>query len=482
MVTDVPATDAPATGGAATEARPEDRPGSHHQAQRPPGPPGEQVDQPEPVRQAGTEDAAEPPPTVLIRMADAGDVYVSWRWTHALSASGVSRVPKAAADGALDALEAALPGAATPRLTAALTSGAFSTYDSELALAERLSRTFLPYGLAQQLHELWTRGVRPLLRIQPSPRTARLPWELLAPDPGLRLLDIADLGLLAPTSVTHAPGRAVSSWSATRRLPVVAVLDPRVPGFRADSALGSVLGRPSAQTPLARQIAGYAQNGRLRPDAGGDPAAMFRRSDVDREWLSVTLRAGASRLLYVGHVTAAAPESGQSENAQLHLACGADSVGFAPPIRAHRPLSAKDLLLGTHSLAQSPESGAARWPVPSRVALIACESGGDMRFGEALGLATAMVHGGAELVTTTRWALPTDLAFHRLAGAPSQARPLHDAVCAIDAAHEEHEAVRALNDWQRTRLDAWRTARTVEHSPVLWGAFATIGATLSGLG
>ena len=33
----------------------------------------------------------------------------------------------------------------------------------------------------------------------------------------------------------------------------------------------------------------------------------------------------------------------------MHLACTADAVGLAEPSRTHRPLSAKDLLLGTHA-------------------------------------------------------------------------------------------------------------------------------------
>ncbi|MEV7679479.1 hypothetical protein AB0O64_13105 [Streptomyces sp. NPDC088341] len=450
-------------------------------------------------------------PTALVRMADAGDLYISWRWTHDLTATGVGIVPRAELTTALTALAAALPGEA---LGHALTSGAFASYDTELALAELLSRTFLPYGLAKQLHELYERGIRPHLRLQPSPRVAQVPWELLAPDPAVRLVEIADISLLAPVSIAHAPARPSRTWAATRHLPVVGVLDPRVPGFRADSALGSVLGRMTADAPVARMVAGYLARERWRP-AVQDPVEAFRRTDLDREWLGAALRegAGASRLLYVGHVTAAAPESGQSENAQLHLACSAETAGFAPTVRAHRPLSAKDLLLGTYGLdagaGTGTETGAeagteaavgtgsktgagtesgtrartgdtrartggSRWPIPSRVALIACESGGDLRFGEALGLATAMIHGGAETVTAGRWTLPTDLAFHRIAGADPAARPLQDAIRAIDAAHEREDAVVAHGDWQRERLAAWREHRTVEHSPVLWGAFATI--------
>ncbi|MFI6699705.1 CHAT domain-containing protein [Streptomyces sp. NPDC050509] len=415
-------------------------------------------------------------PTALVRMADAGDLYISWRWTHDLAATGIGIVPRAQLTAAITALNDALPGAGADPLRRALTDGAFASYGSELALAEELSRTFLPYGLAQHLYELYRRGVRPHLRIQPSPRVAQVPWELLAPDPDVRLVEIADISLLAPASVVHAAGRPVRPWAGSRHLPVVGVLDPRVPGFRADSALGSVLGRMTAGDPVAELVAGYVAQRRWRPEVA-DPVEAFRRTDVDREWLGAVLGAGASRLLYVGHVTAAAPATGQSEDAQLHLACGADAVGFAPPVRAHRPLSAKDLLLGTHGLPDADPAdtpGRARWPIPSRVALIACESGGDLRFGEALGLATAMVHGGAETVTTGRWTLPTDLAFHRIAGAAPASRPLQDAVRAIDAAHEADDAVLAHGDWQRERLAAWRALRTVEHSPVLWGAFATL--------
>jgi hypothetical protein len=360
----------------------------------------------------------------------------------------------------------------------ALSTGEFSDYDSEHTLGQHLSRVLLPQRLAEQLHDLYTRGMRPHIRLQPAPRVAQVPWELLAPDPCLRLLDIADLSQLAPAGLVRAPGRTARTWAATRDLPVVAVLDPRIPGFRADSALGSVLGRMSARAPLGERVERYLRRDRLRP-AVSDPVEAFRRDDLDRTWLSRTLRAGASRLLYVGHVTAAAPESGRSENARLHLACSAETTGFAPPERTHRPLSAKDLILGTHTLGGEPLAGPDLWPIPSRVALIACESGGDLRFGETLGLLAAMINGGAELVTAGRWALPTDLAFARFAGAGADVRPLQETVCAIDAAHEQADPVAALMRWQRERLAAWRDNRSVCDSPLLWAAFTTIDTARS---
>ncbi|MFI9405404.1 CHAT domain-containing protein [Nocardia sp. NPDC052316] len=413
-------------------------------------------------------------PTVIVRMADAGDVYMSWRWAGDSAPRGAAMLPGEPVLHAVRRLADALPHPAEPGgLERSMTTGAFAAHDTEYLVAQALSRALLPQGLAAQLYELYQRGIRPHIRLQPSPRVAQVPWELIAPGPEVRLIDIADVSLLAPAGLVHAPQRTARRWTETQHAPVVALLDPRIPGFRADSTLGSVLGRMAAQAPLAERFAEYAVQDRLLP-AVVDPTEVFRRTDIDRSWLSKALRGGASRLIYVGHVTAAPPESGQSEDAELHLPCTADTLGFAVPNRTHRPLSAKDFLLGTHTLLAEPTDGRELWPIPSRVALIACESGGDMRFTEALGLTAAMINNGAELVTASRWPLPTDLAFHRIAGAPAHAHPLQDAICAIDAAHEQPDPVTALAHWQRERLQAWRTERTIEHSPLLWSAFATL--------
>lgn len=413
-------------------------------------------------------------PTAIVRMADAGAVYISWRWADDVLSGGVGVVPEADVVEAIRELTAALPNPSAPdSLERTLTLGALGRYDAEAELAQLLSRTFLPYALAAQLHDLMANGVRPHVRIQPSPRTAQVPWELIAPDPDVRLVEIADVSLLPPVSVTQAPGRQTRDWASTKHLPIVAVLDPKVPGFRADSILGSVLGRPDSAMPVAVRMATHAEAGRLRP-AVTDPIAAFRRSDVDRDWLGEVLRAGAGRLLYIGHVTAALPESGQSELAELHLACTDSTTGFAQATRSHRPLSARDLLLGTYTIDANPVAGQELWPMPSRVALIACESGGDGRFSEALGLVSALIRNGAELVTASRWSLPTDLAFTKLAGAASGARPLQEAICAIDAAHDDEDPVRSLGSWQRERLAVWRELRTPEVSPILWGAIATV--------
>src|SRR5690606_39921978 len=119
-------------------------------------------------------------------------------------------------------------------------------------------------------------------------------WDALAAEPGLRLFDVADLGRRPPARVVRTPARSARAWSTDRQLPVVAILDPRVPGFRADSALGSVLGRVSTPTPLTGHLSQHLTGGRLRPEAD-DAFQLLRRPDLDRARPSNTLRDGASR-------------------------------------------------------------------------------------------------------------------------------------------------------------------------------------------
>ncbi|MFJ9020748.1 hypothetical protein ACIRPU_12285 [Streptomyces sp. NPDC102259] len=157
------------------------------------------------------------------------------------------------------------------------------------------------------------------------------------------------------------------------------------------------------------------------------------------------------------------------------------AVSASPGLSAHRVRgvvrSAEthvDLLLGTLPLCADGEPGARIWPAPRRVALIGCESGGDPRFAESFGLATAVIHNGPELVTATRWVLPTNLAFHRLAGLSASVRPLSEAIVAVDGVHEHRDPVHALGRRQREQLDHWRAGGRIEHSPLLWAAMTCI--------
>ncbi|NUP29684.1 MAG: hypothetical protein HOQ44_23910, partial [Nocardia sp.] len=98
-------------------------------------------------------------PTVLVRMADAGDVYVSWRWLGDDPASGVTALPGTEIDRVVGELAAALPDPNIPGgLERSLTTAALATADSEYLLARDLSRALLPHDLADQLYSLHRQG------------------------------------------------------------------------------------------------------------------------------------------------------------------------------------------------------------------------------------------------------------------------------------------------------------------------------------
>ncbi|MEU6357646.1 hypothetical protein ABZ896_51540 [Streptomyces sp. NPDC047072] len=473
-------------------------------------------------------------PVVQVRLADAGDLFMTWTWAGGARGFGTGHGPAAEVEEAVRELAAALPGAGegAAGMRRAFASGALADHRAERRLARTLGEALWPQGLTAQIRQVSERAGRPLVRIQPSPRVAQVPWELLAVDAeDTRLLDLADVVTTAPTSLRRQAGHgrpgtgepAVVSERATvsgqtahpqpaddsrqtahpqpadvsartdasaqaptsgpevpspppasaPAAPVVLVLDPRIPGFRADSPLGSVLGPPGSDPELLSLVRARLDAGPVEPPLA-TPAEAFRRTDLDRDWLGAVLRKGARRLLYVGHVSGAPVEGGQSEDGALHLSCGEEAVGLAEPVRTHRPLSAKDLLLGTLPLRGDGEPGARIWPAPPRVALIGCESGGDLRFAESFGLATAMLHNGADLVTATRWPLPTSLAFHTLAGVPESVRPLTEAIVAVDTAHEDPDPVRRLAEWQRDQLARWRAGGTPAHSPLLWAALTSL--------
>ncbi|MER7922485.1 hypothetical protein ABTY96_05010 [Streptomyces sp. NPDC096057] len=415
-------------------------------------------------------------PVVQVRLADAGDLFMTWTWAGGARGFGTGHGPGAEVDQAVRELADALPGAGdgAEGMRRAFDTGALTERGRERGLARALAEALWPEQLTAQLRQVAERAGRPLVRIQPSPRVAQVPWELLAVDAGtdVRLIDLADVVTTAPASLrprTPATGRPRGADAG----PVVLVLDPRVPGFRADSALGSVLGPPGSDPELSALVRTRLDAGPVVPSVTA-PAEAFRRTDLDRDWLSDVLREGARRLLYVGHVSGAPVEGGQSEDGALHLCCAAGATGLAEPVRTHRPLSAKDLLLGSLPLRADGEPGARIWPAPPRVALIGCESGGDLRFAESFGLATAMLHNGAELVTATRWVLPTSFAFHRLAQLPESVRPLTEAIVAVDTAHEHEDPVLSLGGWQREQLDRWRAEGRIEHAPLLWAAMTSI--------
>ena len=161
--------------------------------------------------------------------------------------------------------------------------------------------------------------------------------------------------------------------------------------------------------------------------------------------------------MFVGHASAADRAHGYADRAAIHLACTSAVPGAAEPVGDHRPLLAADLM-------------SAQLPMPPRVALLACGSGGDYQFDEATGLVAAMVLCGSELVTATLWSLPTTAGYRRFTSAIGD--PMAEVVIAVDEAHDADEAALAVNRWQRAQMRRWRDGDTGA-SPLYWAALAT---------
>lgn len=440
-------------------------------------------------------------PTLVLRYADVGiATYASLRIVGqpAKTVNWVVEEPILLA--AIQELTDALPEphdteSRRDAIERALARGPFAAPESELTLAYILGVLLIGQAGWQLLTEC-VASPRPVLFVSPSARLARVPWGLLAlpksgpskeelvrarqdaitasgrvaaripwqladiheHTDGHRLMELVDVLMAVPQNIVHAP-RATVGWDSRRDGPPVLVLDPRVPGQRPDSALGSVLGRPSDQTPLARHFADVMQRRAVLP--GAETAVeLFRRQDADRRWLAELLAQHPSRLMYVGHASSADGDLAQADRAALHLACTAQIPGDADAIGDHRPLTASDLM-------------ALQLPMPPRVALLACASGGDYQFDEATGLVAAMILGGAQLVTATLWSLPTTAAYRQFAsGGDDFTDPMAQVVTAVDEAHESVEAGCAVNRWQREQMRKWRDG-TVTASPLYWGALVT---------
>lgn len=440
--------------------------------------------------------------TLVLRYADVGiATYASLRVVGDPSRTVNWVVEEPILLAALDELTGALPepqGDESRRdaIERALGRGAFAAPETELTIAYILG-VLLIGAAGWQLLADCVASPRPTLFVSPSARLARVPWGLLAMPKsgpskeelvrarqqaitaagrvaaqipwqladvrehtdGYRLLELVDVLLAAPQNIVHA-ARTPACWDDRRDGPPLLILDPRVPGQRPDSALGSVLGRPSEQTILTRHFAGLRRRREVLPSVG-DTIELFRRQDADRRWLADLLARHPSRLMYVGHASSADGELALADRAALHLACTAAVPGDAVAIGNHRPLTASDLM-------------SMRLPMPPRVALLACASGGDYQFDEATGLVAAMILGGAQLVTATLWSLPTTAAFRRFAAAGHEPAPdpMADVIIAVDTAHQEPEAGCAVNRWQRSQLRHWRDgARTA--SPLFWAALVT---------
>lgn len=422
---------------------------------------------------------------VLLHAADAGDTFLSWTWLRPPYAAQVSRRPAGALDDVLADLDGGLlaaalrdggeadpataPGDSTaPPAGNPLTSGPFSTRGDERELAERLASAALPAELATQLVDE-ARRAHIRLRITPSPRLARVPWELLLMPDGRRLIEVCEIVLDPPTAIYADRNIQPDPWATVADRPVLHVIDPLL-SDRREQVL-----TPTGVRAFADRLASLRAAGRALRN--GNPQKN-PQSNVTREQLNYALRIRRSRLLYFGHVSARPEEPG---TASIHLSDPAHGAwGMMPPRAGNRPLSALDLLLGTARCddpavwhrydADECQLGPEIWPMPSRVALIACEGGVDFRSTETFGLVIAMLNAGAGLVTTTRWPLPSDAAFHAV-GIGETALPTTELALHVDAAHDRDDPVAELRAWQLDQLQRWqRSADDVVYSPILWAA------------
>lgn len=411
--------------------------------------------------------------TFLLRFADAGHTFLTWRTTEDLDTVHTHPLDFGLVGTARQYLDAASP---TPHegesvadaVRRSLSEDAFGSLAGEQRLARVLALNLLPADLIERLRSAAAGGNRPLLRVQPSPSLAGVPWGLLALpdrradhvldigeigtcfDTDERVLDIADVSLLAPAGIPRRPPAADG--------PPVYLLDPRIPGQSAFGDLGSVLGKQEATSPLIRHLDARLADGPVLP-AAARGLDLVRRTDTDRRLLASLLSEPCSRLVFVGHVSRVRDEYGAQT--ALHLSCSADLPGTAEPIGTHRPYTAADLALSEVDT------------MPARVALIGCASASDYGLAEPFGVLLAAVAAGAGLVAATVWALPTS------AAVPG-ADPMAELIIAVDTALAGEDPVSELNAWQRSKLARWRENPEPAASPVFWAPLTCLDATDDG--
>ncbi|WP_433665102.1 CHAT domain-containing protein [Nocardia sp. CA-128927] len=428
------------------------------------------------------------PIDVLVRAADAGDTYLAWRWLDDVGQPRFEVLTTAAIEPALTALADALVHRragerGTDAAHRALTEGAFADVDRERELARLLTDAVLPPGLRAGIRQRIAAGQRVRVRLTPSPRLAHVPWDLLCvDDDDRRLLEVAEV-VLEPPATVHAE-RAIlpEPWPDVRDRPPLVIVDPVLPMRAGSHGLGQVLDRAELDR-FAERVDEYVTAGRM-PVTDGDQVVHCA---MDRVELSAALRSPRSRLFYLGHVTSSPDEPG---SAAIHLNDTVAEWGMAAPLRFpgrdgdrldrddHRPFAALDLLMGTSSADRETwrrygfdeaRLGHELWPMPQRVAVIACEGGADYRSAETFGLVIAMVNAGAALVTTTRWTLPADRVFRSAIGG-FEAQPTTELALRVDRAHEGLDPIGELAEWQRGRLREWRSRGELADTPLVWAA------------
>jgi len=409
-------------------------------------------------------------PTVFVAGTDIGARTLwTWQW-HDSSAPGYAVVDAQKLESGRKALAMALPDpipgvdkpgenteigelvgnldATAARLrrfdvfaVARCLTGAMSDQDAEICLSETLAKAFLPCDLAREVERRCSSRDPGLFRVLPPPSAYAVPWELL-PIGDRRLIELADIVQVAPPLGRDGTGVHPRPWTDSPPLRVVDPADrpPVLAKLKSDDA------------DKHAERYGWAAN------------ELGQRYTPEQLSHDLT-RAARSRLLWVGHVSSADGTPGS-------VALEMSNDPRAGPTR----LSAVTLFLDGGA-AELPGTDQA-WPSPSRVALIACRSGADMSHIEPFGLVVAFLQAGAELVTATKWTLPTDLAIagvmrHRGAQELAPGRgPFNLAAREVDRIQSDPDPVRALGQWQRQRLQDWRSSGSLLDSPIIWAALA----------
>jgi hypothetical protein len=68
--------------------------------------------------------------------------------------------------------------------------------------------------------------------------------------------------------------------------------------------------------------------------------------------------------------------------------------------------------------------------------------------------------------------LPTTAGYRQFAPAADDHDPMAEAIIAVDCSHEDPDAGRAVNRWQREQMRRWRDGDT-SASPLYWAALIT---------
>jgi tetratricopeptide (TPR) repeat protein len=351
-------------------------------------------------------------------------------------------IPLASLEPVLARLAAALPSlldGETSGNVARARSGALASPDSAVILANELGEMLIPPTL-RNLAQARAAGGRPLsLVVAPATELGQVPFGLLGlGKAGMHLAHGAIIRLGASAALLEQVRHRKPGGSDQR---VLCVIDPCGRELRDPSGNkktwsllpdGELERAGIMEWPWLRDAVILSRSGHLPAlQDSGHPA---EQATVDQ--LGKVLRtAGGGTLAYIGHVSN--PSEDVPANASLVL--DDDS------------LSARDLFYD-----HDPRT----WPMPSRVALIGCGSGGT-RTPEWLGLAPASLWTGAQIVAVTSWDLIDEADTWKLAG--EVVSVLHRS--ADPAAEWRVRFMRHLAEWKS------RTGPSL----LSWGAIQFIG-------